>query len=142
MTTSLRTSNTVSGAATEAKSIHVKVIKVPDVQIVYHTYTYRVPEEDYDSISTKSGSDLENAVKELTPSVSSTTRSIPLAESSYQASRDTTATGMGSVIHVTPLLAGKEAPLKATPQSPPKTGHSFKHLVNASVSLKMSAKAH
>ena len=32
---------------------------------------------------------------------------------------------------------------RATPHNrPPKTGHSFKHSVNASVSLKMSAKAH
>lgn len=51
VTDSIKTSNTVSGITTEAQSIHVKVIKVPSVDIYYHTYTYTVPDECWDEVN-------------------------------------------------------------------------------------------
>ena len=113
ITTPIKTSKTVSGTETKAKSIHVKVIQPPSVQVVYHVYNYVVPDEDYDSIKGLTGSALENAVKDLTPTVSSSNKSIVLSETnkSYKASTDTTAKSYGTPIHVTATLAGKEAAL-------------------------------
>ena len=51
VTDAIKTSKTVSGITTEAKSIHVKVIKAPSVDIYYHTYTYTVPDECWDEVN-------------------------------------------------------------------------------------------
>lgn len=97
----------------EAKSIHVKSIKPPSVDIVYHIYTYSAEDESYDTLSALTGKDLEEAVKDMTPKVSSTKRSIVLSptQTSYQASADTNAEALGTLIHVTATLAGMEAEL-------------------------------
>ena len=51
VTDAIKTSKTVSGITTEAKSIHVKIIKAPSVDIYYHTYTYTVPDECWDEVN-------------------------------------------------------------------------------------------
>lgn len=91
VTDAIKTSKTVSGITTEAKSIHVKVIKAPSVDIYYHTYTYTVPDECWDEVNNAlrglEGLEYEKKLEELAEqygfadkyTVTVTKREMPLA---------------------------------------------------------------
>lgn len=89
-----------------AESIHVKVVKQVDVEVIYHIYTYTYDGGDADM--SLSASKLEEKVETLTvtPDVTMSSKEILLSAGSYKASTDAVALGYGTPVHTSAALTG------------------------------------